>query len=145
MSGFDWPGMTTKIEAATRLAFTEMVEQHGSEGIYAFALYSDAGAMTVCPSTNSEHHLTTELDRVDHEWDDPWFTVFQSTLFTTCVNTLDKLKTEGFFSTVAGRDVFLVFTVSDHEFTKAEMKTNVARLNDNPYLDEYLAWMKTWS
>jgi hypothetical protein len=181
MSGFDWPGITTRIEAATRLAFTEMVEQHGSEGIYAFALYSDGGAMTVCPSTNSEHHLTTvdqddlmymkfepaewkyemrgadsmfdsictslreELDRVDHEWDDPWFTVFQSTLFTTCVNTLDKLKTEGFFSTVAGRDVFLVFTVSDHEFTKAEMKTNVARLNDNPYLDEYLAWMKTWS
>lgn len=46
-----------KIERATRKAFTEMFEKHGSENIYSFALYSDGGAMTVCPSTNTLEYL----------------------------------------------------------------------------------------
>jgi hypothetical protein len=45
------------IEAATKKAFIEIFEKHGSEEIYAFALYSDEGAMTVCPATNTLAHL----------------------------------------------------------------------------------------
>jgi Domain of unknown function (DUF4303) len=177
---FDWLRITARIEAATRAAFSEMVDKHAAEGVYAFALYSDGGAMTVCPSTNSELHLTTvdqddllymkfepaewkyemlgadvmfndictslreELDREEHDDDDAWFNEFQSTLFDTCVDVLDKLKTENFFHFTAGREVFLTFTVSDYEFTKAETKRTIIRLNDSPYRDEYLAWMKTW-
>lgn len=42
-----------KIEEASKKSFLEMYEQHKEEDIYAFALYSDEGAMTVCPSTNT--------------------------------------------------------------------------------------------
>jgi Domain of unknown function (DUF4303) len=48
-----------KIEHATKQAFIEIFEKHGAEEIYAFALYSDEGAMTVCPSTNTLKHLAT--------------------------------------------------------------------------------------
>jgi hypothetical protein len=33
------------------------VAKHKEEGIYAFALYSDDGAMTVCPAVNTWKHL----------------------------------------------------------------------------------------
>ena len=48
-----------KIENATKKAFIEMFEKHGEEKIYAFALYSDEGAMTVEPATNTLKHLET--------------------------------------------------------------------------------------
>jgi hypothetical protein len=53
----DIEALQRDIEAAVRAAFAEMVRLHGDEGIYAFALYSDEGAMTVCPSTNTQAHL----------------------------------------------------------------------------------------
>ena len=53
----DFLELKNKIEIATRQAFFEMFEKHGKEEIYAFALYSDEGAMTVCPSTNTMEHL----------------------------------------------------------------------------------------
>ena len=46
-----------KIENATKKAFTEMYEKYGADDIYAFALYSDEDAMTVCPSTNTLKYL----------------------------------------------------------------------------------------
>jgi hypothetical protein len=55
----NFDSLQQQIEAATKKAFTEMVEQHGTEEICAFALYSDEGAMTVCPSTNTQQHLAT--------------------------------------------------------------------------------------
>ena len=42
-----------EIEVATKKAFIEMFENYEAEEIYGFALYSDEGAMTVCPSTNT--------------------------------------------------------------------------------------------
>lgn len=48
-----------KIEEATKKAFIEMFEKYGADEIYGFALYSDEGAMTVCPATNTLKHLTT--------------------------------------------------------------------------------------
>ncbi|MBN9298718.1 MAG: DUF4303 domain-containing protein [Filimonas sp.] len=56
-----------KIEAAARKAFIEMYDQHNAEGIYAFALYSDEGAMTVCPSTNTLKHLES-ADKEDLDY-----------------------------------------------------------------------------
>lgn len=48
-----------EIEEATKKAFLEMFEKYGADTIYGFALYSDEGAMTVCPSTNTLKHLET--------------------------------------------------------------------------------------
>ena len=45
--------LKNKIEIAAKQAFLEMFEKHGKDEIYAFALYNDEGAMTVCPSTNT--------------------------------------------------------------------------------------------
>lgn len=42
-----------KIEIATKKAFVEIFNEHKNEEIYGFALYSDGGAMTVCPSINT--------------------------------------------------------------------------------------------
>jgi hypothetical protein len=81
----------------------------------------------------------------EHEDDDSEFTVFRSQLFETCIGVLKKLTAEGFFREVAGRDVFVVFTATEYEFPKAEMRKIAAALNSNPFKDEYLAWMKTWA
>lgn len=42
-----------RIEDAARQAFLDVLESHPDEHVYAFALYSDEDAMTVCPSTNT--------------------------------------------------------------------------------------------
>ena len=46
-----------KLENATKKAFIEMYEKYGTDNIYAFALYSDEDAMTICPSTNTLKYL----------------------------------------------------------------------------------------
>ena len=72
----DIEALKQQIEAAARAAFTEMVRLHGDEGIYAFALYSDAGAMTVCPSTNTRAYLESgekHGDEEDEEEADAYF------------------------------------------------------------------------
>lgn len=51
-----------KIENATKKAFIEIFNEHKNEEIYGFALYSDEGAMTVCPSTNTVAFLK-DLDK----------------------------------------------------------------------------------
>lgn len=55
------------IEDATKKAFIEMFEKNGADEIYGFALYSDEGAMTVCPSTNTIKHLST-ADKEDFDY-----------------------------------------------------------------------------
>ena len=178
---FDFEALSSKIEIATRLAFTRICEQHRAEGIYAFALYSDDGAMTVCAAANTKAHLEqAEQDELTYykfapaEWkyegsgfdeadalfdeictlvreregeaeeDDGQFVTFRSTLFATCIDVLKKLAGEGIFQEIAGHEVGIVFTASEYEFPKAEMRKIVSSLNDNSYKDEYLAWMKTW-
>ncbi|MHA7059517.1 DUF4303 domain-containing protein [Aquimarina sp. M1] len=49
----DFKELEQQIENATKKAFVEMFNQHQDEEIYCFSLYSDEGAMTVCPSTNT--------------------------------------------------------------------------------------------
>jgi hypothetical protein len=60
----DFENVKQEIERATKQAFIEMYEKHGAEQIYAFALYSDEGAMTVCPATNTRQYLAT-VDQSD--------------------------------------------------------------------------------
>ncbi len=55
----DFEKLAVQIEAATRKTFQEMVTNHADENIYAFALYSDEGAMTVCPAINTVDFLAT--------------------------------------------------------------------------------------
>ena len=60
--------LKAKIKYATEQAFVEMYEKHKEEKIYAFALYSDEGAMTVCPSTNTLDYLETKKDDEDFKY-----------------------------------------------------------------------------
>lgn len=53
----DFGFLKSKIELAAKKAFAELFENYGTEEIYSFALYSDDGAMTVCPSTNTMKKL----------------------------------------------------------------------------------------
>ncbi|GAA0196614.1 hypothetical protein GCM10009122_61340 [Fulvivirga kasyanovii] len=55
-----------KIETATKKAFIEIFNEHNNEEIYGFALYSDGGAMTVCPSANTIDFLEN-LDEEEKE------------------------------------------------------------------------------
>lgn len=49
----DFEILREEIEKITKKAFIEMFENYGTDEIYGFCLYSDEGAMTVCPSTNT--------------------------------------------------------------------------------------------
>ncbi|MTG98213.1 DUF4303 domain-containing protein [Myroides albus] len=188
----DFKALAIQIEAATRKAFQEIVTVHGSEDIYGFALYSDEGAMTVCPSTNTQDYLETkpkqdyvyykyepaewcyEGDGADEDFsaicntlynalegdfwaeeedfkeeeyeeiDDEEFEAFQQTLYQTCIAVLVKLKQEEFFKQIVGKDIFLMFSVTDYEYDRQELEEMIITLNDNPYQQEYLDWMKTW-
>lgn len=175
-----------KIENAARQAFLEMFEKHGKEGICAFALYSDDGAWTVCPATNTTKHLEEEekkgyeyglhyylydtaawkyeCDGADElfseickfcrntacaieknkETREKEFPKFQKLLFETCIEVLEKLKTENFFKQIVGKDIFLLFTVSDYDYNPKDFERTVSRLNDGKYRDDCLDWIKTW-
>ena len=183
----NFDALSLKIEQATREAFGEMLQQHGAEDIYAFALYSDEGAMTVCPSTNTVTFLNNlsaaekeelpyyrfepaewayEMQGADNAFNEisktldeelskndfqneyeaeAVFDAFRQGLYDCCIAVLEKLKAEDFFNRLAGKEVFLMFTVSDYEFPKSELTNIVKRLNNDTYAQEYLAWMKTWS
>lgn len=174
----DFEILKQQIEDAAKKVFLEMYEKHGAEKIYGFALYSDEGAMTVCPAANTLQMLneedeedalyykyepaewTYEMEGANEEFNeictrlrteldqnsenDKWFENFQTQLYTACIEVLEKLKNEDFFRQITGRDIFLIFTVSDYEFEKKDLKDIIIRLNDNEYKSEYLEWMDTW-
>jgi len=66
--GFDFADFGSRLEAATRQAFEQVRRQHPDEKLVAFALHSDSGALTVCPSTNTASHLEAQLEE---DLDDP--------------------------------------------------------------------------
>jgi len=184
----DFKKIEQRIEKATKKAFIEMFEKHKEEEIYSFSLYSDEGAMTVCPSTNTIDflknlnekekeelpyykfepaewkyemvgadedfneickNLREELEKNEFldndEYNEKWFLKFQKDLYQTCINILKKLKKEDFFKKITGRDIFIIFSVSEFEFEKKKIESMITELNDNEYRIEYLEWMKTWS
>lgn len=56
----DFQELRLQLTQATQAAFTEILAEHRAEGIYSFALYSDEGALTVCPAANSRAHLAAQ-------------------------------------------------------------------------------------
>lgn len=56
-SQFDFDALKQEIITASLSALSEIIGQHPDERICAFALYSDEGAMTVCPAINTAEHL----------------------------------------------------------------------------------------
>lgn len=160
------------IEAAARTAFTELVVRSGKERIYAFALYSDEDAVTLCPAANTLEYLEKEADPDDRayyifepaEWkyemegaaaafnaisrqlwqiNQEQQNHFGEQLKDICVNVLLRLRNEGFFDTAAGREVFLLYHVSDHDRDPEVLEKIVVQLNDNGYRRQYLDWMQT--
>lgn len=57
MERFDFAALQTEIEGAARQAVEDMARRLPDETICAFALYTDGGAMTVCPATETLGHL----------------------------------------------------------------------------------------
>ncbi len=62
MSDFDFASLQIEIEQAARQAFEEVVQTHNLKDVYGFALYSDDGAMTVCPAINTLSHLQRAMN-----------------------------------------------------------------------------------
>ena len=69
MNSFDFDTLRVQIREAARSAFGALRAQHPGEQFYAMALYTDDGAMTVCPSANSEEAFQRIL--LDGEFTDP--------------------------------------------------------------------------
>lgn len=86
--------------------------------------------------------LREELDK--HSDDDDWFLDFQDKLYETCIEVLEKLKQESFFTQITGKEVFLTFTISDYEINSKYIRNLISRLNDNHYKAEFYQWMKSW-
>lgn len=53
----DFSTLRSEIKDAARRAFEAVIRNHPNERFYAFALYSDDGAMTAAPAANSEEGL----------------------------------------------------------------------------------------
>lgn len=178
----DFAELSQQIEQAARDAFIEQLACAGavSETLYSFALYSDEGAMTLCPSSNTlefvEQNAPTkdqtyyrlepfewkyEMQGADQQFsqlskqlyeyceqvedDEQLFEQFQQKLYTTGFEVLLKLVQEDFFARTAGREIFVIFSVSEYEFERQKLAEMVTQLNpNNNYKDMYLSWMKSW-
>ena len=57
---FDFQQFAQELTRAARAAFTELLAQQPEEQLYSFALYSDEGAMTVCPAANTLAYLAAQ-------------------------------------------------------------------------------------
>lgn len=63
-AGFDFVALREDIVVAAAAAFAEISASQGDDPVRAFALYSDAGAMTVCPAMATADYLR----RIDEEY-----------------------------------------------------------------------------
>lgn len=60
-----FPGFAQDIANAARATYRALRAAHPDERFYAFALYTDSGAMTVVPSANSEEGLARSRQQSD--------------------------------------------------------------------------------
>lgn len=183
---FDFPLLKQEIKTAAMQAFAEMHEMCREERMIAFALYSDEGAMTVCPAVNTEAHLDgivagdaedalyfkyepaewkfegqgaeaafgsictklrsfvlTEDPSASHE--DGRYAAFREELYETCIEVLEELVRSGFFAHAAGRDIIVLFAVSDYEYETDWYMRMIRRLNaDDAVRKECAAYVKEW-
>ncbi len=68
-SSFDFTELADRIAAASRAALAEMSARCGDDPVRAFALYTDDGAMTVCPAMATERQLRALFDENPDEAD----------------------------------------------------------------------------
>jgi hypothetical protein len=61
--GMDWNALQHKICKAARKAFDDLRKAHPEEEFYAYALYTDSGAMTVLGSANSVRGLEKAISQ----------------------------------------------------------------------------------
>ncbi len=68
-SSFDFTELADRIAAACRAALAEISARCGDDPVRAFALYTDEGAMTVCPALATERQLHALVDENPDEAD----------------------------------------------------------------------------
>jgi hypothetical protein len=143
---FNFAALEVQVRKAARLAFQEVASAHPEDQLCAFALYSDDGAMTVCPSINTTSHLAA-MQR-QHPGESPLrmapaprgFATFKRALFETCLRVLETLRKDRLFA-----GVMLVFAVSDTDSSARRELAMIKRLNDKAVVDEFRRWTKTWA
>lgn len=59
----DWNDLESKIYTLSKKAFSNFLDVYSHESFYAFALYTDSSAMTVCLAANSLEKLGEKLDK----------------------------------------------------------------------------------
>lgn len=69
----DFSDFQREIADAARATFRALRAQHPDEHFYAFALYTDSGAMTVVPAANSVEGLRRIREQQAVPDDDPWY------------------------------------------------------------------------
>lgn len=68
MSLFDFAQLEADIAVAARQAFAELASRHPHDPGCAFALYSDAGAMTVCPALCPQSFVRAKIAEEPDDW-----------------------------------------------------------------------------
>lgn len=62
-----WLNLEKRVYEAAKSAFTSLQNSHPDERFYAFALYTDSSAMTICPSANSVQSLEAKVNQEQEE------------------------------------------------------------------------------
>jgi hypothetical protein len=63
----NWVELERRVYEAVKYAFTELLGTHPKEHFYAFALYTDSSAMTICAAANSVQGLDEKLSQEEEE------------------------------------------------------------------------------
>lgn len=68
------------------------------------------------------------------------FNEYRTSFYQICVDTLLKLKSEDFFLSNFGKEIFITFYATEFEFENSIQNQIIEALNDNEYCEEYLEW-----
>lgn len=63
----DWVDLEVRVYEAAKSAFSSLKKARPNEEFYVCALYTDSGAMTICPSANSFRGLEEKISQEDEE------------------------------------------------------------------------------
>ena len=163
--------LTQSIKAAAEKAFRTAMNFHPNEEFCAFGLYSDEGAMTVCPSSNTKSYLAQKIkvdpeEKLYYKWSTAewklefygheWFEEIDKILkaFHTKKHNqkdFENFQSKLFESCVLAleqlkteglfNDAIVVFSVSDYINTPLEISW-IKRLNNNNEAEEFEKWAK---
>ncbi|MDQ2730232.1 MAG: DUF4303 domain-containing protein [Armatimonadota bacterium] len=73
MADINYDLLQSEIKEAAKKAFTAVRAEHPNEHFYAFALYSDDGAMTVEPAANTQEGMERKAKEYGYNPIPPWF------------------------------------------------------------------------